>query len=120
MAEIVSDATQSTQTENPPTIEMAESAETLASEKETDGASKRERGEGEEENKEEVSKKPKVEDEPVKEAEVVEMKENEEEKPAGEKLGPKEFDSGEAMFNYFFKFLHYWSPNCDVNKVIFF
>ena len=123
MAEILADAPQSIAVEenpsNPEKIESADAIavpETLASEKDTSGASKRER-EGDENNKDEISKKPKVDDESTKEAEV-EMKETEEEKkPEGEKLGPKEFESGEAMFNYFFKFLHYWPPNIDVNKV---
>lgn len=111
MAEEISEISQSI--ENPSISEKAEAPETMEIEKETNGASKREREEGEE-SKDEILKKSKVEDESAKEAEV-EMKE-EEEKPLSAKLGPKEFESGEAMFNYFYKFLHSWSPNHDVNK----
>lgn len=31
-------------------------------------------------------------------------------------VGPKEFGSAEDLFDYFFKFLHFWPPNLDVNK----
>jgi hypothetical protein len=33
-------------------------------------------------------------------------------------LGPKTFGSSVEMFDYFYKFLHYWPPNLDVNAVI--
>ena len=33
-------------------------------------------------------------------------------------VGPKTFDTSVAMFDYFFKLLHSWSPNFNVNKVI--
>lgn len=126
----MADGPQSIAEETPSIPEKIESdeapsiPETLASEKDTNGGSKRERGD-EEESKDEIPKKQKVDDESTKEAEV-EMKEKEEEvegeeeKPASAKLGPKEFGSGEEMFNYFFKFLHYWPPNLDVNKVTLF
>ena len=32
-------------------------------------------------------------------------------------LGPKTFGSSVEMFDHFFKFLHYWPANLDVNKV---
>ncbi|KAH9777838.1 protein EMBRYO DEFECTIVE 514 [Citrus sinensis] len=32
------------------------------------------------------------------------------------KLGPKEFGSSIEMFDYFYKFLHFWPPNLNVNK----
>lgn len=35
------------------------------------------------------------------------------------KLGPKEFGSSIEMFDYFYKFLHFWPPNLNVNKVRF-
>ncbi|KAL1553485.1 protein EMBRYO DEFECTIVE 514 [Salvia divinorum] len=31
-------------------------------------------------------------------------------------VGPKTFDTSVAMFDYFFKLLHFWSPNLNVNK----
>ncbi|KAJ7956402.1 protein DCL, chloroplastic [Quillaja saponaria] len=52
-----------------------------------------------------VSKKQKVE------------KSVEEEKGSGPvSLGPKTFGSAVEMFDYFYKFLHYWPPNLNVNK----
>ncbi|KAF3794127.1 DNA-directed RNA polymerase V subunit 1 [Nymphaea thermarum] len=34
----------------------------------------------------------------------------------GVKLGPKTFGSSVEMFNYFYKFLHFWPLNVDINK----
>ncbi|KAF5961155.1 hypothetical protein HYC85_002364 [Camellia sinensis] len=31
-------------------------------------------------------------------------------------VGPKNFGSSVEMFDYFYKFLHYWPPNVNVNK----
>ncbi|XP_071902393.1 uncharacterized protein [Coffea arabica] len=31
-------------------------------------------------------------------------------------LGPKSFESSVEMFDYFYKFLHFWTPNVNVNK----
>ncbi|KAF5957644.1 hypothetical protein HYC85_004869 [Camellia sinensis] len=31
-------------------------------------------------------------------------------------VGPKSFVSSVEMFDYFYKFLHYWAPNVNVNK----
>ncbi|KAL3513179.1 hypothetical protein ACH5RR_025896 [Cinchona calisaya] len=31
-------------------------------------------------------------------------------------LGPKTFKSSVEMYDYFYKFLHFWAPNVDVNK----
>ncbi|TXG51691.1 hypothetical protein EZV62_024215 [Acer yangbiense] len=31
-------------------------------------------------------------------------------------LGPKQFGSSVEMFDYLYKFLHYWPPNVNVNK----
>lgn len=33
------------------------------------------------------------------------------------KVGPKEFVSSMAMFDYFTKFMHFWPTDLDVNKV---
>lgn len=33
------------------------------------------------------------------------------------KLGPKEFGSSVEMFDYFFKLLHFWPTNVNINKV---
>lgn len=35
-------------------------------------------------------------------------------------LGPKMFGSSVEMFDYFFKILHFWPPNLNVNKVCFY
>ncbi|KAF5930044.1 hypothetical protein HYC85_030917 [Camellia sinensis] len=32
-------------------------------------------------------------------------------------VGPKNVGSSVEMFDYFYKFLHYWPPNVNVNKV---
>lgn len=48
------------------------------------------------------------------------QKVEEEEKPNGSdpvKLGPKEFVTSVAMFDYFTKFMHFWPTDLDVNKV---
>ena len=34
-------------------------------------------------------------------------------------LGPKNFGSSVEIFDYFYKLLHYWPPNLNVNKVIY-
>ncbi|GLJ51733.1 hypothetical protein SUGI_1099420 [Cryptomeria japonica] len=39
-----------------------------------------------------------------------------EEKVGPVKLGPKVFDTSKEMFDYFYKFLHYWPLNLNVNK----
>lgn len=47
------------------------------------------------------------------------QKVGEEEKPNGSdpvKLGPKEFVTSVAMFDYFTKFMHFWPTDLDVNK----
>ncbi|KAK7860210.1 protein embryo defective 514, partial [Quercus suber] len=44
-------------------------------------------------------------------------KEEEEEKSGQTSLGPKDFGSSVEMFDYFYKFLHFWPPNLNVNKV---
>ncbi|KAK7853276.1 protein embryo defective 514 [Quercus suber] len=43
-------------------------------------------------------------------------KEEEEEKSGQTSLGPKDFGSSVEMFDYFYKFLHFWPPNLNVNK----
>lgn len=45
-------------------------------------------------------------------------KEQEEENSGQASLGPKDFGSSVEMFDYFYKFLHFWPPNLNVNKVI--
>ncbi|MCL7024550.1 hypothetical protein MKW94_024447 [Papaver nudicaule] len=67
---------------------------------ETNGDSKRSREDGLEENE---AKKQKVEGDEEKISEPVH-------------LGPKTFNTSVEMFDYFYKFLHYWPPNLDVNK----
>ncbi|XP_010458929.1 PREDICTED: uncharacterized protein LOC104740096 [Camelina sativa] len=41
---------------------------------------------------------------------------DEEEKSGPVKLGPKEFVTSVAMFDYFVKFMHFWPTDLDVNK----
>ncbi|XP_057524867.1 protein EMBRYO DEFECTIVE 514-like [Amaranthus tricolor] len=94
-----------------------------------DGTTKRVREENEEENNG-VSKKLKVEDD--KSVEEVRMEKIEEDKENGEEekgkeedqkktdepvsLGPKTFGSSTDMFEYFYKLLHHWPTNVQVNK----
>lgn len=94
---------------------MAEQQEIVASapaepitDMEVEAAEKRAREETEETEDGGESKKQKVEEE------------EEEEKPNGSdpvKLGPKEFVTSVAMFDYFTKFMHFWPTDLDVNKV---
>ena len=52
------------------------------------------------------------------EREQEQEKEEEEENSGRASLGPKDFGSSVEMFDYFYKFLHFWPPNLNVNKVI--
>lgn len=45
------------------------------------------------------------------------MKEQEEEETAGASVGMKSFGSSVEMFDYFYKLLHTWPANIDLNKV---
>ncbi|CAH2043841.1 unnamed protein product [Thlaspi arvense] len=87
-----------------PKVEMEVDAVAPKADTGDETAEKREREEtGEEENVGE-SKKQKV---------------GEEEKSNGSdpvKLGPKEFVTSVAMFDYFTKFMHFWPTDLDVNK----
>lgn len=74
-------------------------------------------GDGSGEKNDGVSKKQKVEDEKSVEEERLEKKLGDEEQPARGILGPKTFGSSVEMFDYFYKFLHYWPPNLNVNMV---
>lgn len=47
-----------------------------------------------------------------------EVGEEEEEKSGPVNLGPNTFGSSLEMFDYFYKFLHHWPPNLNVNKVL--
>ncbi|KAH7529077.1 hypothetical protein FEM48_Zijuj05G0145900 [Ziziphus jujuba var. spinosa] len=89
--------------------------------------SKRAREEEEEEEEEEnngVSKKQKVE-KSVEEDRLEKLGgggsggkegENGDDGSVRVKLGPKEFVSSVEMFDYFFKLLHFWPPNVNINK----
>lgn len=55
----------------------------------------------------------------VQEGEGEEEEGEKEEEIKEVKLGPKVFTSSENMFDYFFKLLHNWGPNVDINQVIF-
>ena len=88
----------------------------------SDGESNQKRGRDEvecEEDKEALRKKPKVE-KPVEEQRSEKLAEaaKEEKKSGPVSLGPKNFESSEAMFNYFHKLLHHWPPYLKFNKVL--
>ncbi|KAM7269475.1 hypothetical protein ACFE04_024972 [Oxalis oulophora] len=69
----------------------------------TDGKREREENKDVEEEEEVNNKKAKMEEDKKEEEVVV-------------KLGPKRFGSSIEMFDYLFKFLHYWPTNVDLNK----
>uniref|UniRef100_A0A7N0TXF4 Uncharacterized protein n=1 Tax=Kalanchoe fedtschenkoi TaxID=63787 RepID=A0A7N0TXF4_KALFE len=98
---------------------------------ETNGADSAENGESkslkranedEGEKDENEAKKPKAE-KSVEEERLEEL-DGEERKEGGDggnvasevKLGPKTFVSSVEMFDYFFKILHFWPPNLNLNK----
>lgn len=86
-------------------VEMEVEAAAPKAETGDETVEKREREETEEEENVGESKKQKVE---------------EKEKSNGSdpvKLGPKEFVTSVAMFDYFTKFMHFWPTDLDVNKV---
>ncbi|TXG55757.1 hypothetical protein EZV62_017070 [Acer yangbiense] len=61
------------------------------------------------------AKKPKVdENDKSVEEERLEKKLDQPSRPVS--LGPKQFGSSVEMFDYLYKFLHYWPPNVNVNK----
>ncbi|KAL3528386.1 hypothetical protein ACH5RR_007708 [Cinchona calisaya] len=102
------------------TVEAVETQadDTTADNDNNGGGLKRPRDEAAEEgeNNEEV-KKLKVDDPVEEEPLEKETSEPEPEPNSGPvKLGPKSFDSSVEMFDYFYKFLHFWTPNVNVNK----
>ncbi|XP_018826603.1 protein EMBRYO DEFECTIVE 514 [Juglans regia] len=82
--------------------------------------SKRAREEGSEEEVDNVvlEKKKRVEKSVEEERLEKQGEEGEEEEkaPVRVSLGPKIFESSLEMFDYFYKFLHYWPPNLNINK----
>ncbi|KAF8390200.1 hypothetical protein HHK36_024722 [Tetracentron sinense] len=94
--------------------------------KTSNGDSKRSREDGgESEGENGISKKLKVEKSVEEERleklgaeEGEEVEEGQEKKPDPVSLGPKHFSTSVEMFDYFYKFLHYWPPNLNVNKVM--
>ena len=64
------------------------------------------------------AKKPKVdENDKSVEEERLEKKLDQPSRPVS--LGPKQFGSSVEMFDYLYKFLHFWPPNVNVNKVLY-
>lgn len=75
----------------------------IPAEDSNNGAEKRSREEQEQEEAEHREKRSKTEEE-KKSVEVV--------------IGPKTFGTSVEMFDYFYKLLHSWTPNLNVNKVM--
>lgn len=85
-------------------------------------------GEDNEEAKKQKSDKSVEEERLEKTAEEEEEEKKSDTEPAPEpepepKLGPidlglKKFETSVEMFDYFYKFLHFWTPNINVNKVM--
>ncbi|KAI8543337.1 hypothetical protein RHMOL_Rhmol08G0209200 [Rhododendron molle] len=111
-----------TDLQTPPTQDMdLEPPTTAAEQTPASGGEENPKREREDGGEEETGggKKPKVDDDKSAEEErMEEMREEEEEEEEGRVvgLGPKSFGSGVDMFDYFFKLLHYWPPNLNVNK----
>lgn len=92
-----------------------------ADEEDEDGASKKRKVEWslEEERLEKLEQKEGREETKAEEEEEKREGDGEEKDSMTASLGPKVFTSSTEMFDYFFKLLHHWSPNLDINKVIF-
>lgn len=83
-----------------------------------DANSKREREEETADENIGEAKKPKVEKSVEEERmEKVEGDGKGDEKSGPVSLGPKSFGSSVEMFDYFYKFLHYWPANLNLNEV---
>ncbi|EHA8588068.1 protein EMBRYO DEFECTIVE [Cocos nucifera] len=89
-----------------------------AEEEDDDGASKKRKVERslEEERLEKVEEKEGREETKAEEEEEKGEGGGEEKDSMTASLGPKVFTSSTEMFDYFFKLLHHWSPNLDINK----
>ncbi|XP_076899142.1 protein EMBRYO DEFECTIVE 514-like [Bidens hawaiensis] len=61
------------------------------------------------------AKKPKI-DEDEKSVEEQRLEKKEEPKTGPVSVGYKSFETSVEMYDYFFKFLHYWPPNLNINK----
>ena len=59
------------------------------------------------------AKKPKVDEKSVEEQRL----EKDAAKSGPVAVGHKSFETSVQIFDYFFKFLHFWPPNLNVNKV---
>ncbi|PHT79638.1 hypothetical protein T459_17690 [Capsicum annuum] len=86
------------------------------------GGSKRPREEENEPENEDATKKLKgdksVEEERLEKLDGAEKVDDEEKKVGSGpvSVGPKNFGSSVEMFDYFYKLLHSWSPNLNLNK----
>lgn len=106
----------------PMELEPKEGDQTTA-EGSDNGGSKRVREE-DEELEQNGDKKPKIDDEKSLEEQrfessgVGDEKTGEEKEADGATVGPKTFGSSVEMFDYFYKLLHAWSPNLNLNKVM--
>lgn len=70
----------------------------------------------EEEESDGVAKKTKVEEKSAEEKRLEKLGEGD--KESGRvSLGPKSFASAVEMFDYFYKLLHYWPTDLNINKV---
>ncbi|EXB44692.1 hypothetical protein L484_015949 [Morus notabilis] len=102
-----------------PVQESNDNGETNSKRAREEGDGSSEENDVSSEENEGVSKKQKVGDEKSVEEERLEKKLADEES-GRVSLGPKSFGSSVEMFDYFYKFLHYWPPNLNVNKFLFF
>ncbi|WCJ17604.1 hypothetical protein M5689_000009 [Euphorbia peplus] len=106
---------------NQPPETVAEDMDLVAESAANGSKRTREDEEKQEEEKADLSKKQKV-DRSVEEERLEKLGDEIESEDKGEdvslpvSLGPKSFASGVEMFDYFFKLLHYWPPNLNLNK----
>ncbi|XP_076915416.1 protein EMBRYO DEFECTIVE 514-like [Bidens hawaiensis] len=62
------------------------------------------------------AKKPKVDEDNEKSVEEQRLEKREEAETGPVTVGYKKFETSVEMYDYFFKFLHYWPPNLNINK----
>ncbi|CAN0870777.1 Protein EMBRYO DEFECTIVE 514 [Linum grandiflorum] len=109
MAEVTT--TESTPMNPDPVVSVAEDMELV----DNSEAGKRAREETEATNGD-ASKKQKVDEKSAEEQRLEGAGDKSAEEVKEVCLGPKKFGTAVEMFDYFFKFLHVWPPNLDLNK----
>ncbi|CAI9753857.1 unnamed protein product [Fraxinus pennsylvanica] len=89
-------------------FETASAADPILEASKNDDGSTVKRAREDDDEEAEKQKKPKVDNEIVEKKEGLES--------GAVSAGPKTFYSSEDMFEYFYKILHFWTPNLNINK----